>query len=331
MEKMKKIILPYALAGTMLLSGCGKQQTNTTTEVPTQATTQAATEALTENEPVVTANNTIYNENIDFCATYGITEEEIETLGKVLNADVNTKQDVTDVCDNLNQILLPQYLTDTLTHIHNEELGYITIEGQFSLVDASSLSQYATNSETKEILDIYESLRARVINDINTTNKVSDETKAALEKAVVDMHEEYIETVEDMNINSNDDGQILFINYIKLKLIDLTVAATNKSKLTSEKYGEFVIAPETFEEAEVNAIVLTDGLDALTDEQKLIYQQYTLKDIRKIYIDGICGAQEKLKEGAKDNTNDYTKEDLMNMKEYLLIQKEAPKYYTLSL
>ena len=334
-KKIKNCIIP-ALATTLILSGCGKkveEATEVKETVTTEATTQVTTEDFTIEEIIIepeVVKDTMYENNQEFCDLYGITEEEIENIGKVLNSDTATltRKDVTDVCDNINEILLPQYLIDTLGHIHNEELGYVTIEGQFDLLNAPSLSQYATNSDTKAIVETYETLRNKVIADINATNKVSEETKEELKAAVIKMEEEYVETVSDMNLDTTNEGQILLENYAKKKLIDLTVNAACVSRLESEKIGTLILIPETYEEKEIYAIAMTNGIEALTDEQKEVYNRLSLEKIDEKYIDGICTSQEQLKENAK---KDYTKQELENYKQYLIAQKEEAKYYTYSL
>lgn len=335
--KNVKTAIPALVLATAL-TGCGAQTKTNTTEAMTEASTQittetmteATTQAATEAEPAVAHIVTDYEKYEEFYDVYGITEEELVNIGKVLNEDVTdlTKKEVSDACENIKTILLPQYIVDSCGHIRNEELGFIEIEGQFNLLEPSSLLQYTTDYETQEILEKYETLRARVINDINTTNKVSDETKEALINAVVEMEEEYIITKEDMNNDTSNDGQIFLKNWTKKKLIDLTVNAAGVDKVESKKLGTLYLLPQTPEEIEIYSIALTKGLDALTDEQKLIYQNIILYKIDEKYIN--CGAEQNLLTGAKDN-NDYSKEELINIKQYLLIQKEEAKYYTYSL
>ena len=342
---INKKVLPYALVGTMLLSGCGKQEEKAMPEVTTIATTEATTELTTEEAvlEIVTeeqVNNYVDSANSDYMANQQfydyatIDAKEIEDYIKVINSDVSTltKKEVTDACDNIDYIMSPQYLIDALGAIHDAELGYVIIDGNFSLLEVPSLSKYATDEETKEYVEQYETLRNQVITDINTTNAVSEETKQALKDAVVEMEKDYIVSDTDMNGDVSEEGQKLLENYAKKNLVDLTAYATSEQRIYSESFPSGLkIAAETDEERDVRAKAMINGLDALTDSEKEIYNNLTLELVAPKYIDGICTNQEELKENAIDIDDTHSKiDELKQYKEYLISMQEA-KQYTLSM
>ena len=93
---INKKVLPYALVGTMLLSGCGKQEEKAMPEVTTIATTEATTELTTEEAvlEIVTeeqVNNYVDSANSDYMANQQfydyatIDAKEIEDYIKVIN------------------------------------------------------------------------------------------------------------------------------------------------------------------------------------------------------------------------------------------------------
>ena len=231
----------------------------------------------------------------------------------------------------INYILLSQDLATQLHNVNDAELGYITIEGQISLSDAPSLVEYATDAETIDVVNTYETLRNRVINDLNTTNKVSDETKQALMDAVVDMEYDYLPDANDMNGDVNAEGNKLLENYAKKNLVDLTVLATNKSRIETEVFpGGLKIAPETDQERDVQSKALIHGLDILTDNEKNIYSTMTMELVGTKYLDGICTHQENIKRHANDNVDTYSKIDILKQYKQFLTSNIEDEY-TLSM
>ncbi|MBQ9024735.1 MAG: hypothetical protein IJ105_05950 [Bacilli bacterium] len=356
-KKFKKVALPFMLTGTLLLTACGKQEDKA---VVVEPTTQISTEELTTEEVLATqTTEAVYNENDDTYAlaatsynnytkfysetglafadenaNQGINIEKIENMIKVIKGDVSdlTESQIDDACESINYVLLSQNLSTQLHNVIDEELGYITIEGQINLSEAPSLVEYATDAETIEVLTNYETLRNKVQNDLNTTNKVSDETKQELKNAVIDMEYDYLPDENDMNGDVNAEGNKLLENYVKKNLVDLTVLATNESRLETEVFpGGLKIAPETDQERDVQSKALIHGLDILTDSEKELYSTMTMELVGTKYLDGICTHQENIKRHAKDNVDTYSKIDtLKQYKEYLSnINKENE--YTLSM
>ena len=342
-KKIKKLVLPFILAGTLSLTGCGKQNKQTFVEPSTQTTVVEATEeattvvVATETEAVkvddtytlaaASYNNytKFYSETnmayADENANQGINIEKIENMIKVIKGDVSdlTESQIDDACECINYTLLSQNLSTQLHNVIDEELGYITIDGQITLSDAPSLVEYATDSETIEVLTQYETLRNKVQNDLNTTNRVSDETKKELRQAVIDMEYDYLPDENDMNGDVNAEGNKLLENYVKKNLVDLTVLATNESRLETDVFeGGLKIAPETDEERDIQSKALIHGLDILTDHEKEVYSTMTMELVGTKYLDGICTHQENIKRHAKDNVDTYSKiNTLNNYKEYL--------------
>ena len=354
-KQMKKLVLPFILAGTLSLSGCGKQNKQTFVEPSTQntvveTTEEATTEVVATETEAVKVDDTYalaaasYNNYTKFYsetnmayadenANQGINIEKIENMIKVIKGDVSdlTESQIDDACECINYTLLSQNLSTQLHNVIDEELGYITIDGQITLSEAPSLVEYVTNPETIELLTKYETLRNKVQNDLNTTNRVSDETKEELRQAVIDMEYDYLPDENDMNGDVAAEADKIIENYIKKNLVDLTVLATNESRIQTDLFpGGLKIAPETDEERDVQSKALIHGLDILTDSEKELYSTMTMELVGTKYLDGICTHQENIKRHAKDNVDTYSKLDqLKQCKDYLLYYKEGN--YTLSM
>ena len=361
-RKFKKIVTPI-LIGSLAITGCGKTENKTTTEETTKIVTEAQTQEVTTEEivqveePVVEENvETTEDENYilaansynnytkfysetemafaDENANQGINIEKIENVIKVIKGDVSdlSESQIDDACECINYILLSQNLATQLHNVNDEELGYITIDSQISLSDAPSLVEYATDAETIDVLNKYETLRNKVQNDLNTTNKVSDETKQALMDAVVEMEYDYLPDENDMNGDVNAEGNKLLENYVKKNLVDLTVLATNKSRIETEVFpGGLKIAPETDQERDVQSKALIHGLEILTDSEKNIYSTMTMELVGTKYLDGICTHQENIKRHAKDNVDTYSKIDMLNNYKKYLLENIQDKEYTLNI
>lgn len=347
-KKFKKLALPLAIAGTLSLAGCGSQVEQTYEEnntIVTEATTEEVTtevatveeikETIEEKEDYYTMAANSYNKYTAFyCETgmayadenadQGINISKIENMFKLIKGDVSdlTESEIEDACECLNYVLLSQNLSTNLHDVIDEELGYITIEGNITLSDVPSISEYLTDEETKEVVANYETLRNQVQNDLNTTNRVSEQTKEALRNAVIDMEYDYLPDENDMNGIVYNESQKLVENYAKKNLVDLTVLATNESRLQTELFpGGLKIAPETDQERDVQSKALIHGLDILTDSEKELYSTMTMELVGQKYLDGICTNQEEIKKNAIDH-NEHSKIDLNNQKEMLLKQKE---------
>ena len=357
-KKIKKIVLPFILAGTLSLTGCGNQEEKSeimeeTTQIVTENTTETTTEEVQEatindakeetNYYALAANSynnytKFYSETkmafADENANQGINIEKIENMIKVIKGDVSdlTESQIDDACECINYVLLSQNLATQLSNVNDEELGYITIEGQINLSEAPSLVEYASDDETIEVLTKYETLRNKVQNDLNTTNKVSDETKQELRDAVIDMEYDYLPDENDMNGDVNAEGNKLLENYIKKNLVDLTVLATNESRIETEVFpGGLKIAPETDEERDVQSKALIHGLDILTDSEKELYSTMTMELVGTKYLDGICTHQENIKRHAKDNVDTYSKIDELKQYKKYLSNINIENEYTLSM
>lgn len=355
-KKINKLVLPFILAGTLSLTGCGKQNENsfvesssttttvTTTEQPTTQVVETTQTTKTIDDTYALAatsyNNytKFYSETkmayADETANQGINIEKIENMIKVIKGDVSdlTESQIDDACECINYVLLSQNLSTQLHNVIDEELGYITIDGQISLSDAPSLVEYATDAETIEVLTNYETLRNQVQNDLNTTNRVSEDTKQALRDAVINMEYDYLPDENDMNGDVNAEGNKLLENYVKKNLVDLTVLATNESRLETEVFpGGLKISPETDAERDVQSKALIHGLDVLTDSEKELYSTMTMELVGTKYLDGICTHQENVKRHAKDNVDTYSKIDILKQYKEYLSNINIENEYTLSM
>ena len=350
-NKWKKVVMPIALS-TLVLSGCGEtkveeQTTEVTTEATTEATTQVTTEAVTEEvtealeqEEVKTDYYALaaetYNKYTNFYsntgfayedenAPQGINIERIENMIKVIDGEVAdlTGSDVSTAKETMNYILLSQELVDNLSDAYSEELGYVTIEGQFNMCDAPSIYEYATDEETREFVKKYEELRNKVQEDLNNTNRVSEETKQELKDAVVEMEKEYIPEDTTMNNDVNAEGNKLLENLAKEKLVELTALSINQSRIETDEFpGGLVIAPETRQERDVNSKVIIHGIEILTDSEKLVYSEMLMKKVGTKYEDGACAHEENLARYANEDDNSHSKIDTYQVKFDLLEQKK---------
>ena len=307
------------------------QETHGNTDAKVENTTvQTTLENTTEVEVVTTEEvkedfyskaAKTYNEYTDFYSYTGLAYadengnvniERIENAIKTINGEVAdlTPSQVVDAKEDINYILLSQDLVSNLNDIYNAELGYVKIEGQISMLETPKLAEFATNKETKEIVEKYEMLRDKVQNDLNTNNKVSNETKEELKKAVVDMEKEYLPDKNNMNSDVNAEGNKLLENLAKEALVELTVLATNETRIYSEEFPDGLkLTAETDEERDIESKALIHGLEILTDSEKEIYANMTMELIVTKYEEGVCAHLQNLADHAKDNSNVHSKED----------------------
>ena len=363
MRKIKSKVVPYVLLGTMGLTlvGCSNEEKKTVSKVnsitsestfQTTQTTQELTEEQVTNEienkeeyyyalAAESYNNyTKFYSNskmayADENANCGINIDRIENVIKVINGEVSnlTPSQISDAKEDIGYILLSQKLVSNLDDIIAQNLGYITINGQMNIEDIPKLSIYAKDEETKEVVENYESLRDQVINDINTTNNVSLETKENLKNAVIQMEKEYLPDETNMNNDVTAEGNKLLENLAKEQLCELTVLATNEARIETDEFpGGLKLAAETDEEKDIlnryNLAVL--GLNTeIVDFEKALDIKSSLVVTK--YEEGACAHEEILARHAKDNTDVYSKEELQNIKSYLEALKSNKYTHTLSM
>ena len=254
--------------------------------------------------------------------------DRIENIIKVINGEVAdiTSSDVTTAARDIEQILIPQDLNKACNFIYREENGFLTIEGNFDLCEAPKLSIYAKNEETKEYLERFETLRDELINEINSTGTISDETKAKFEKATVEMELEYLNSKNYANTDTSSEGNKLLLSIAKLKTIELTNYVTDKARIYADEFpGGLKLAPETYDE--VMVITKYDNEETryqMTEAEKKLYTKITLDLIRTPIVESICAHEELLGRYADNNQNIYSSIDDDNM--YAQIEN-----YTLSL
>lgn len=348
-KKFKKSVLPFALAGTMMLAGCGNKEV-AEKEVVVEPTTEVIeTEEIQEDIANVdyyalaadTYNNytTFYAQlgmaYKDENANQGINITRIENVIKVINGEVSdlTESDISNAKEDIGYILLSQDLVSNLDNVIAEELGYVTIEGNFNMCDVPSLKEYAQNEETIKFVDEYENLRNKVQNDLNTTNKVSDGTKKELTDAVVQMEKDYLQDTNNMNTDATAEGNKLLENLAKESLTELTILATNKTRIETEEFpGGLQLDVETDEERDIRSKKLIHGIEILTDEEKQIYGDMAMRIVVTKYEEGACEHEQNLANHAKDNADVYSEMDILKQyKEYLQNYVPVEGYeYTLS-
>lgn len=363
-NKFKKVVVPFAVAGSLTLSSCGTTNVNVVedknflqkysqessfeiTETPTNETTEVKVEEINEEIKDFYAEAAkSYNDNTYFYAEtgmaykdenadQGINIDRIENAIKVINGEVSdlTPSQVMDAKEDINYILLPQNLVTNLDNVTAEELGYVTIEGSFNMSDVPSLDEYAQNKETREFVEEYEELRDKVIEELNTTNKVSAETKNELKEAVIKMEEEYLPDENNMNTDVTAEGNKLLENLAKESLTELTAHATNEARIQTDKFpGGLKLILETDEERDIQSKALIHGVEVLTDEEKGIYAKSTAETVVNKYETGACEHAQNLADHAKGNSNVHSQiEDLKKYKDYLISQKIDTFEYKLSI
>lgn len=332
-KKFKKMVVPYALVITML-TGCSKSYKNSsikdenTKDISSESsiidTTNPSVSPYVQLEDAKIRAIESYNDNAKFYAenklayadeqSYGsINIDRVENMINLINGEVSSMSigQIDDACEAIQTVLLPQELTTQLSNVHDEELGLIKINGQINLTECPSLIEYVSDSETKEVLTVYENLRDKVISELNKSNRVTSETKKELEEAVIQNEYDYLPDSNAMNGDVNAEGNKLLENYVKKNLIDLTVLVTNKSRIYDENVylDGLKIAAETDEEKELRSNYLINGASLLTDEQILKYQKLLLELVDTKYIDGICAHQENLKIHASVTSDVYSSID----------------------
>ena len=328
MKIVNRKFIPYVLVASMLLTGCGKQKNNgnssinVTPTIPSQISNTPSEDSKVQTYEEKAQET--YSENIQFYTNLGLAYayngetniDRIENMLKTINGNVSdlTQSQVNDSCEAIKNVLLSQELTSYLNDVNSYELGYLSTLDDASLIYPASLVKYVTNSETKEILMKFENIRNKVINDLNTSKKVSEETKQEIKRLVCEMEYTYYPDRDNMNNDVISEGNKLLENCVKKSLIDLTISATNQTRIFPEKDTEYYsyfpnglkLAAETDKEKELISTVLINGIDSLTDEQKLSYQKLMNEKVDTKYIDGICSHQENLRDHAKDELNVYS-------------------------
>ena len=344
MLKLKKSILSSLLVstGTLSIVGCAdnkdqniagqtdaKQETQLTTEVSRKENVK---DTNIETKDFYALACEFERNYTPYCSETGLANynedgsiniDRIENIIKVINGEVAdlTSDDVSTAARNIEQILLPQELNKACNFIHEEENGFMTIEGNFNICETPILSIYATNEETKEFLEGYENLRNEVIIEINSTNSISEETKLKCEKAVIDMQKEYKNSKNFANTDTSSEGNKLILNEAKVATIELANIVTDKARIYDDEFpGGLKLAPETYEEAMVIAKHDNEATrDSMTEEEKLLYTETTLDLIKTPYVGYVCSAEEILGNYANNNQNVYSQIDIDEIQKYVKI------------
>lgn len=354
---LRKKAATIALAGALgaSLVACKSNEKKEQTTIDTTITTEEATltdateEIIVETEYDYTQDvRDLYEENIEFWNYFStvkgnkiegtndvepLSEEEVQgrikNVLKVINGDVKdlSGEDIDGVYSDIQCIMLPDVLSNAYNDAHNAELGYYTIEGNMNIPQLPKLSKYTLSEQTRSMLEEYESNAEAVINDLVSSNKVSDETKERLTNTLTKQEESVIMDSSYMEVSNAVDGLIRhMVCYNNANIF----AATGKTRITSDKVnsGEMRISPETEEEAIIYSMYLMNETETLTDDQKLVLQDL-LTELRPVKdYTRICEYKEQIKTAADQNVNvivGSNKEDkvsLLAYKKFLLLAKE---------
>ena len=360
-KKVKPILLALSLMSASSLSACGTTDTKTNTTVIKEETTGTVATIITEEKTTEKVTEQVmpeltkeeekeikfynlaaesYNDYTEFYARSkmaykdenardGINISRIENMVKVINGEVSdlTAEEVMNAKEDINYVLLSQDLVTDLDNIIARDLGYITIEGKMNICKAPKLSIYASDKETKIYTEKYETLRDKVMNDLNNTQSISDETKNELKEAVIEMEKDYLVDDNNMNNDVTAEGNKLLENLSKESLIELTALATNEARIENEEFpGGLKLIAETDEERDIESKAKIHGLEILTDKEKEIYANMTMEMIVTKYEEGICAHMENLANHAKEDVNVYSKkEELIKLRDKLVAMKEESK------
>lgn len=355
-KKLKPILLAVSLMTAGSLTACSpkkqeqntavKETTTTKTEVIKETPVKEVKNEVTEDVKYYNLAAESYNNYTEFYARSkmayadenaidGINIERIENIIKVINGEVSdlTSDEVINAKEDINYILLSQDLVTDLDNIIARDLGYITIDGEMKICEAPKLSIYASDKETKEFTEKYETLRDRVQLDINSTGSISDETKKELKEAVIQMEKDYLVDDNQMNDDVTAEGNKLLENLAKESLVELTALATNESRIMTDEFpGGLKLIAETDEERDIESKAKIHGLEILTDREKEIYAKDTMERIVTKYEEGVCAHMENLANHAKSNTNTHSKLELLkNKRDMLIAKKEQERNYTYTL
>ncbi len=280
-----------------------------------------------------------YNKYTDFYSYTGMAYEDkngkvnidrIENFIKVINGEVAdlTPSQIADAKEDINYILLSQDLVSNLDDVIAADLGYITI-GKISMVKNAKLSEFASDEETKEITKKYEKLRDKVQKDLNTSNKVSDETKEELKKAVIQMEKDYLPDKNNMNTDVTAEGNKLLENLAKEALVELYVLATNETRIYCDEFpGGLKLAAETDEERDIQSKAMIHGVEILTDSEREKYAKMTMEIIVTKYEQGVCAHLQNLADHAKDNSNVHSNNDKIASLRAIKEELKTMKLYT---
>lgn len=356
-KELRKKAAAVALAGAMgaSLVGCNsndkKEKTTTATAITTEATNtddlQEAIQIETEYDYTQDVRD-LYEENIGFWEYFAtvkgnkiegtndvepLSEEEVQgrikNVLKVMNGDVKdlSGEDIDGVYSDIQCIMLPDVLSNAYNDATNAELGYYTIEGNMNIPYLPKLSKYTLSEQTRTMLEEYESNVEAVINDLVSSNKVSDATKEKLTNTLRNQEESVIMNSSYMEVSNASDGLIRhMVCYNNANIY----AATGKTRITSDKVnsGEMRISVETEEEAIVYSMYLMNEIETLTDDQKLLLQDL-LTELRPVKdYTRICEYKEQIKTAADANVNvivgqvNDKKTTLLAYKDFLLSAKE---------
>lgn len=354
MKLISKRFLPYALVGTMMLAGCGNNVENKE-ETLVEPTTTATTEEFTEEIPEVAETTKeatkdyyalaaeSYNKYADFYAFTEMAYEDengnvnidrIENVIKVINGDVAdlTSSEVSAAVKNIEWIVYPEYIGKKINFKRTNAYEYITDEKDLDVIkmvsmNAPKLSEYLTDEEAKAAGLESEALMDKIVAEMNESyDSVSEETIQET-KAIMDKNEHlYREDINYINDDTTSMGNKIVLNIYKEKIIELYADMTGEYT-----YGEFKIAP--YGEDEVNAIsAYNTRPETMTDEEKIIYNNYEDHYLGKDYKNAICQLEQGLSKYAIDNANVHSQiEELKRYKDYLISQKTNEFEYTLSI
>lgn len=355
-RKFKKSLLTGSLILTALLTGCGKSNEEKLMEWAkennyqlTKIEDNSEEPAFTEesetintalDEQIIELANSSYNKYKDFYDYKGYSKEDVQMLVTALNSkvediDSNKIDKVTDMIDSCMFSDNFEILLRNVNTIINHEDDMIEDEGLkegMVVYNSPLISELIIDKETESYNNIesYELLREKLMAELKENKPYSDSIVKEINDSLIKQEtSEYTTFSGDMD--SEEDK--LFVQYAlataKFDLVNLvTKVNPNTYYIEDEKGLRYQLSPSTEPnengviEADIQNIYIGQSMDGtVTDDIAQKWAEIESKLVSTKYIEERCNIVAIL----KNRVLEVSKEDLMNLKNTLLIAKEENK------
>ncbi len=298
-RKYRKTLLLTALATSLSLSGCGKDNENnvkvykpSTQEITTelQTTEETATEEMTNINNYVSLAEQSYNEYKDFYDSIGVNVPQIEKMIKIINDDFSniTEDNFIDTLDMIEQITLSDTLYQGLDNIDSD------VNQTFIVQKAPKLSNYVKNENIKADLENYERIRDQITDSVNNRS-ITESDKELLRNAIIEMERAYNQNKGYMNSNIISEGEEYLQAVSKKNLVTLAAKVTGETEI-KDPNGDIYPICTTAEETNVIAqynMLISSG-DNIPESIQTEYVNIKLKQIITKYEESVCTLQEEM-------------------------------------